>query len=386
MRGLQLAGRVSGHNEMSWPLGRYAERTGSGTRDVRIGRRPAGPATAARGGSRRARSVSDRRPVQHAHAADAGRGCRRRHLRLRPGSDSLRAEPDLHRRHLHRVRGRDGVRRAIEDAVPGDQPQLAGERSLPGRDHDRVWRADEGDTDRRRRQVRRRDAWRLPPPAHRGPLYRIRNARVGRELGRGRRRLRRRKLLRQHQPRGDPQGPVADGCDGAVLPRLSARRRRRADRRARSHQRAAARGSSRGVRSPGLRRRRHAVRRFPCLRRVRGPAWLRQHVDRARHRLRRAVLGSDGVAAVRGRRRPAQRHRHEEGRRLGERRRVCGVGRHLFIQRRGSRRRRRHAHADGVSRISVALWFARLHGDRRRHVRRAALRRQVGRPRFVLWR
>lgn len=31
MRGLQLAGRASGHHEMSWPLGRYVERRGSGT-------------------------------------------------------------------------------------------------------------------------------------------------------------------------------------------------------------------------------------------------------------------------------------------------------------------------------------------------------------------
>ena len=64
------------------------------------------------------------------------------------------------------------------------------------------------------------------------------------------------------------------------------------------------------------------------------PARLRQHDDRARRRLRRAVLGSDGVAAVRRRRCAPQRHRHEEGRRLGERRRLCGVGRHLFLRRR----------------------------------------------------
>ena len=31
MRGLRLAGRAAGRNEMAWPLGRYAERTGSGT-------------------------------------------------------------------------------------------------------------------------------------------------------------------------------------------------------------------------------------------------------------------------------------------------------------------------------------------------------------------
>ena len=48
MRGLQLAGRASGHNEMSWPLGRYAERTRVRHRHVRIDRRPAGPATARR--------------------------------------------------------------------------------------------------------------------------------------------------------------------------------------------------------------------------------------------------------------------------------------------------------------------------------------------------
>lgn len=30
MQGLQLAGRATGHNEMSWPLGKYAERRGSG--------------------------------------------------------------------------------------------------------------------------------------------------------------------------------------------------------------------------------------------------------------------------------------------------------------------------------------------------------------------
>ena len=48
MRGLQLAGRASGHNEMSWPLGRYAERAGSGSATFDIDRRPAGPATARR--------------------------------------------------------------------------------------------------------------------------------------------------------------------------------------------------------------------------------------------------------------------------------------------------------------------------------------------------
>ena len=82
----------------------------------------------------------------------------------------------------------------------------------------------------------------------------------------------------------------------------------------------------RSVRSAGLRRRRHVVGRLSRLRRLRGPARLRQHDDRARHRLRRAVLGSDRVAAVRGRRRAPQRHRDEEGRRHRERRRLRRLG------------------------------------------------------------
>lgn len=34
MRGMRLAGRASGHHEMSWPLGRYVERRGSGTASI----------------------------------------------------------------------------------------------------------------------------------------------------------------------------------------------------------------------------------------------------------------------------------------------------------------------------------------------------------------
>ena len=67
-----------------------------------------------------------------------------------------------------------------------------------------------------------------------------------------------------------------------------------------------------------------------------------------------------------------------EGRRHGERRRLCRLGRHLFVRRRRPQPRRRHAGADRVSGLSDALRVARLHGDRQRHVRRAALRRASG--------
>ncbi len=118
---------------------------------------------------------------------------------------------------------------AIEDSVSRHEPQLAGERSLSRGDHDRVRRADEGHCDRRRRQVRRRHARRLPAAAHRRPHDRAGDARVGRDLGRRRRRLRRRELVCVREPRLDSLGPVAHGRDGAVLARLPARRRRRRD-------------------------------------------------------------------------------------------------------------------------------------------------------------
>ena len=47
----------------------------------------------------------------------------------------------------------------------------------------------------------------------------------------------------------------------------------------------------------------------------------------------------------------------------------------------GPRHRRRHADADRVSRLSGAVRIARFHRDRQRHLRGAALRRQVERQR-----
>ena len=78
MRGLRLAGRACGHNEMSWPLGRYAERRGSRHRDA--SRRSA----ALQGPRARRRTLPPTAreryriagPVQQPHAADAGRGRR----------------------------------------------------------------------------------------------------------------------------------------------------------------------------------------------------------------------------------------------------------------------------------------------------------------------
>ena len=223
---------------MEWPLGRYAERGGSGTATFAStgGASLQGPQLAADAAAEARERYLIAGAVQQSHAA-------RRRSRS-PGDVTYAFDPEAIRfepsriftdRHLRRLRRRHRVRRAIEDPVSRHQPQLAGERSLPRRHHDRVRRADARDSDRRRRRVRRRDARRVPPAAHRGPLHRVRDARVGRQLGRRRRRLRRRELVRERQPRGDPRGPVADGRDRPVLARLSARRRRRGDRRAHPH-------------------------------------------------------------------------------------------------------------------------------------------------------
>ena len=57
MRGLRLAGRAAGHNEMSWPLGRYAERRGSGTATFTSVAGLQGPQLAGRRGRRGARAL-----------------------------------------------------------------------------------------------------------------------------------------------------------------------------------------------------------------------------------------------------------------------------------------------------------------------------------------
>ena len=174
---------------------------------------------------RRARSATTRRCTPLADR-------RRRHLRVRSRGDPLRAEPRPHRRHLRRVRRRHRLRRAIEDAVPRHQPQLAGERSLARRHHDRVRRADAA----RFRSTASAEFDGVMLGAFRRP--RIEGRLAGSEM--------RAWDVTWGDVDGDfvvensyanisraviRIGPVADGRDRAVLARLSARRRRRGDRR-----------------------------------------------------------------------------------------------------------------------------------------------------------
>ena len=106
-------------------------------------------------------------PVQPARAARLRAGRRRDRLRARSRMDHARTELGGDAEDLRRVRGTDGVRRAVAHSVSRHQPRLAGERSRARRHHDRVRRADRCRADRRLRRVRRRDARGVHAAAHR---------------------------------------------------------------------------------------------------------------------------------------------------------------------------------------------------------------------------
>ena len=229
MRGLRLAGRASGHNEMSWPLGRYAERRGSGTATFTSVGGLQGPQLAADA----AADARDRYLIAGPFST---------HTPLAPvavaGDVTYAFDPEAIRFEPSRIFTEDTYI-AFEGAT------AYGERSkMPFRVTSRNWQ----ESDRFLAGIM--TAFGAPTRAipidgvgkfdgvmlgaFRRP--RIEGRFTGSEMrawdvnwGDDRRRLRRRKLVRQHQPRGDPQGPVADGRDRAVLARLSARRRRRAD-------------------------------------------------------------------------------------------------------------------------------------------------------------
>ncbi len=87
-------------------------------------------------------------------------------------------------------------------------------------------------------------------------------------------------------------------------------------------------------------------------------------------------------AAFRGHGRPSRQHRHPQEHRRRDRRGLRRLGRHLLVQ------RRRRPHPGRVARERLvsarpAVRPAGVHGHGRRHVRRAALRRQAGRGRLV---
>ena len=177
-------------------------------------------------------------------------------------------------------------------------------------------------------------------------------------------------------------GRLGDSRRRAVLARLPSRRSRRRDQRAdpcgapRSRQPAPC---VRDRRVPGVR---PAVGRVSSDRRLRAAGRLRRDDHQRGGRLRRALPGGDVVAAVRRHRRPARHPDAREGHGRDHRRRLHRLGLDVLVQ------CQRPAHSGRASRVRggaarAALRDRRVHGERQRHLRRAAQRLPVPRRRPV---
>ena len=173
-RGLRLAGRATGRNSLQWALGKWSQKRGGGTVEISA---PAGVQTMTR-------AIPADRLAQEAQAPpDPGPFNRRLSLgylpvagrieyRARSRRDHHRPELGRDRQDLRRVRRAHGIRTPVEDAVPRDEPGLAGERSRARRHHDRVRVEYQCDRDRRSRRIRRRDARVVHAAADRGAVQR----------------------------------------------------------------------------------------------------------------------------------------------------------------------------------------------------------------------
>ena len=226
MPGLRLAGRAAGHNEMSWPLGKYVERRGSGTATFTSVAGLQGPQLAA-GDAAEAR---DRYLAQGPFST---------HTPLAPvavaGDVTYAFDPEAIRFEPSRILTADTYI-AFEGAT------VYGERSkMPFRVTSRNWQ----ESDRFLAGIMTT----FGAPTRAIPIDGVGKF-DGVMLGAFRRpriegRLTGSEMrawdvnwgdidgdfvvensVRQHQPLGDSQRPVADGRDGAVFARLSARRRR----------------------------------------------------------------------------------------------------------------------------------------------------------------
>ena len=261
-------------------------------------------------------------------------------------------------RRTHRVGG------GQPDSLPGVELELAGERPVDGRGHDRGGDPDRSVRGRRLRHPRRRLSGRPRVAAHRGDLRRRGRAGLERRLGRRPRRVPGRELVPgRHRGRLPPRRRRARHRR-AVLPVLAPARRRRGNERG-----GAAGVVSRGqhpgrVRAHrGLPHRRAGHRRDAALRplsaAVRGGAAAPRPADR----VRRAVRLGRRRPPLRGHRGPAERARHPEGPGHRDGRRVHRVGLVLLVQSGRPRRRRRLADV----RPGAAAAAVRHH--RRRRVR-----------------
>ena len=383
-KGLRLGGRATGRNHLDWKLGKWSEKRGTG--EV-VATAPPGVAPMTRELPPDLLAAAGALPPEagpfdsHALARlPADRRPRRLHARSR--LDYARPELGRDAEDLRRVRGADGVRRALADPVSRDEPRLARERSRARRHHDGVRLTDRRRGHRRVGTIRRRDAARLHEAAHRGHVHRRADAGLGHGVGTRHGQRGDREQLRDREREPDYRRELGDPDGRQVLARLPAARQRRGDQRARADRPPAARRPAACLRARRLPGRGGRLRRVSPVREVRNPVRLRPPGDRRRGRVRRAVRNGDRSAPLRGLRRASrcdgdpEEHRHDYRGRMGR------LGRQLLVQ------RRRRAHSgrvaeDGHVPAGAAVGPAAVHRDRDRHVRRAALRRQGARGRPV---
>ncbi len=276
--GLRFAGSASLHNLLEWPSGRFAEHRGEGQLSITP---PPGvaPMTASLAEARAADPNHSRHewgpfaplPLP-AHLPIAAE------LSYRYGPEEVTIDNGRFATERTYVTfgGTTAYRRAVAAAVPRHQQRLAGERSGPGRHHQRLRIADRRGAVCGARRVRWGDDRRLPGAARRGAVHRRGSARLRHAVGRRLRPDHRREPLRDRQGRRGARRRFGDPRRRIVLARLSARGRRRGDQRA--HPRRAARS-----RQPASRLRHRRVsgvgaavgrvspdRRLPASGRIRG--------------------------------------------------------------------------------------------------------------------
>jgi hypothetical protein len=236
---------------------------------------------------------------------------------------------------------------------------------------------------RRRRPLRRRDARRVRGRASRAASSARRCARGG-DLGRRGRRLRRRKRVRQRQPRGrtrrlsrmDVTGQFSLGYprrDGGE--EIDARVRVDEPRSSTSWRRS----TSRTMTWTGM-----VSGDFHLYGQYEQPLGFGRLAIDAGHGVRRAVRRGRGGAALRGRGSAARRPQViVKGGGTIDRRGLPRLERHLLVQRRRPRLAVETLAVATMSRGPGLHRAPRLLGQRQRHVRGAALRREAGRARPV---
>ncbi len=382
LNGMQVAGRADGRHLLDFPSGRFDLRTGDGEMVV----------AAPEGQRMQGRELIDlttpppaaRRPLDR----DAPLGRLPLVAELRYAYQGTRidvarsyaATPETYVEFSGRTESGDA---SDFDFHVTSRDWQESDR-LHGRDHDRRRRTDAPRRGGRVGHVRRPDDRSLQGASRRGAVQRARPAGVGRDVGHGADGPRRREQLRGHRRRRDREGRRPPASHGALLPRLSASRRRRGDARAHPDVRLAAARPAARVRARRLSGGRPALGRLPAAGRLPRPRRLRPSAPEGGRGLRRALRHRDVGAAVRWPRRVPRRPRHHQVRwprqRIGLRR----VGWHVSFQGRRARHPRverprpdlggcpadRHAAAGGRGRRDIPGPAVRRARGHRRSLRR----------------